>query len=570
MHHRSNALLNAHARLWAAFLFVCALSSGPLSAQATATATAAGSGIASIAVDDGSVTVTLCEGDDGVDGPAELVALGVHQGLSDNAAALWSGIPSGQRVVLPRFDEAGRDRLFQRFVLRQSGGDGPTPMGHDRFVDDFAGLTTTGTHAPWPTNIKGIQAPLLLDDLPELGVGHITDNIPIVSLIAGYAQPGDDPEFTYSVDGVAYAFEPDAVRAKDRLYRAMHEMGVNVVGIILCYHTAAGSRYRPRFAERGPQPHGPLFHQDADPANMVQGITAVNLETDEGQRAYRAALGFLARRYSRADNRFGRLGGYIIGNEVNSHWVWHHMGPAAPEQVARQYALQVRLSYSAAREHDPAPRVFVSLDHFWNARHGNDPTHAMPGRELLERFAQEMTQGGDLPWGLAYHPYPEDLFDPSFWEDDTAWLAHDTPRITYNNIELLVDYMRRPGMRYGGEPRAVILSEQGFHAGEGAAGETLQAAAYALAHAKLSRLDGIDAHILHRHTDHPREGGLLLGVRACDARGRPTRRRPMFEVFAAAGTDGQAAAFAFALPIIGLADWEQARPAAGPFPEERR
>ncbi|MFI4859114.1 MAG: DUF5722 domain-containing protein [Phycisphaerales bacterium JB063] len=537
------------------------------------TAAQAGSGIVSVAANDETVTVTLGEaaGDDGTrTGHTELVALGVHQALTTDSPAVWAGTPSGQRVVLPRFDDAGNDRLFQRFVLRSREDERVLPWGPGRFADDLAGLNATGTHEPWPSGIKGIQAPLINEDMPALGVSHITDNISIASLIAGYAGPDDDPAFTYTVDGVAYAFDPDAVRHKDALYRTMHEYGINVVGIILCYRAQADSRYSPRFDDaEGQNGDGPLYHREADYDQMVQRITAVNLDTEEGQRAYRAVMGFLARRYTRSDNRYGRLGGYIIGNEVNSHWVWHHMGPATPEQVAQQYALQVRLSYYAVRVHDPRPRVFVSLDHFWNARHGEDPTHAMPGRELLERFAQQMKQAGDLPWALAHHPYPEDLFDPAFWEDGTAWLAHDTPRITYRNIELLVDYMRRPGMRYRGEARPIILSEQGFHAGATEASERVQAAAYALAHVKLSRLEGIVAHILHRHTDHPHEGGLLLGVRACDAQGRPTRKRLMFDVFAAAGTDREAEVFAFALPVIGLADWDEAAPAAGPFPPTR-
>ncbi len=527
---------------------------------------AAGSGIASVAVHQQAVTVTLA---DTGQGRLELVALGVHEPLDADAAVLWAGTLAGQRIELPRIDDDGQDRLFQRFLMRQAGDPTSIPLGVGRFADDLDGLAATGTHAAWPTSIKGIQAPLVLDDMAELGVAHITDNISIATLIAGYAQPGDDPQYTYTVDGVAYAFRPEAVQRKDELYRTMHAQGINVIGIILCYRAMPDSRYSPQFPGDGRPTSSPLYHRDAAYDQMVQRITAVNLDTEAGQRAYRAVVGFLARRYSREDNRYGRLGGYIIGNEVNSHWVWHHMGPAEPEQVARQYALQVRLSYYAARLHDPAPRIFVSLDHFWNARHGDDPTHAMPGRELLERFAAETRRTGDLPWQLAHHPYPENLFDPAFWEDQTAWLAHDTPRITYHNIELLVDYMRRPAMCFRGEPRPIILSEQGFHAGEGEHGEELQAAAYALAHVKLSQLDGIHAHILHRHTDHPHEGGLRLGVRACDAQGHPTHTRLMFDVFAAAGTDRQPEAFAFALPLIGIEDWAKAAPAQGPFPDER-
>ena len=67
-------------------------------------------------------------------------------------------------------------------------------------------------------------------------------------------------------------------------------------------------------------------------------------------------------------------------------------------------------------------------------------------------------------------------------------------------------------MLHNGNPRRVILSEQGFHTPDGPEGEQLQAAAYCLAWNQVNRDCGIDAFILHRHVDHKHEGGLRLGL----------------------------------------------------------
>ena len=48
----------------------------------------------------------------------------------------------------------------------------------------------------------------------------------------------------------------------------------------------------------------------------------------------------------------------------------------------------------------------------------------------------------------------------------------DTPRITFKNLEVLTEYLRRPELLYKGQPRRVILSEQGFHTPDGPDGRS--------------------------------------------------------------------------------------------------
>jgi hypothetical protein len=123
-------------------------------------------------------------------------------------------------------------------------------------------------------------------------------------------------------------------------------------------------------------------------------------------------------------------------------------------------------------------------------------------------------EGGDFDWHVAFHPYPENLFDPRFWNDKTATTnVLTTPRITFKNIELLPVYLRRPELLFNGQPRRIISSEQGFHTPKGTNVEMIQAAAYAYAYKKIEAIDGTDSFILHRHVDHKAEGGLRLGPR---------------------------------------------------------
>jgi hypothetical protein len=58
--------------------------------------------------------------------------------------------------------------------------------------------------------------------------------------------------------------------------------------------------------------------------------------------------------------------------------------------------------------------------------------------------------------------------------------------------------------------------------------------------------------------DHPQEGGLHFGLRAHDGSSNVNgigKKRAIWSVFQSAGTAQEDSAFAFALPIVGRADW---------------
>jgi hypothetical protein len=243
---------------------------------------------------------------------------------------------------------------------------------------------------------------------------------------------------------------------------------------------------------------------------------------------------------------------------VNSHWWWYNLGRAAPETVVREYEAAVRLVWSGVRSVSAGARVYLSLEHHWSIRYpAGDEEQAFAGRELLDRFATLAREGGDFDWHLAYHPYPENLGRPEFWNDKSALPSFDTPRITFRNIEFLPAYLARTELQHAGKVRRIILSEQGFHSKDDAGSELVQAAAFAAAWYKIARTEGVDAFIYHRHVDHAAEGlNLGLWTREEKSVSTPDRRKPIYDVFRAADTPAWEKAFAFALPIIGVETWD--------------
>jgi hypothetical protein len=399
---------------------------------------------------------------------------------------------------------------------------------------------------PYPSaaSKKGLQVEIVEDAL-ALGVKHAALNLNLSQLID---PTGNTNNPSWLSDGRTYWFKRSYVEQMDKLIKPLSERDILVNLILLAYQSSDAEVNRLMLH--------PLYS-----TNAPNHLGAFNTVTDDGRRWFIATMEFIAERWSRPDRKFGRVVGYIMGNEVNSHWWWSNMGRVTMQDFADDHLRSVRLAHRAIRKQCSWGRVYLSLEHHWNIRYrAGDEQQSFPGRAFIDYFGQRAKEGGDFDWQIAFHPYPENLFDPRFWNDKTATTNASTPRITFKNLEMLTAYMRKPEMLYNSQPRRIILSEQGFHTPKGPDGETLQAAAYCYAYKKVERLDGIDAFILHRHVDHPHEGGLLLGLRGMHPQGGdPHPKKKIYECFRLADTEDWENAFEFALPVIGLTSWTDLR-----------
>jgi hypothetical protein len=383
---------------------------------------------------------------------------------------------------------------------------------------------------------KGLQVQMT-DDALALGIRHAAINVQLGDYLTTTPQPGDRP-----LPDTPYALKEEALRGLDASVKTFAQAKVQVYAILLARATGNGA------LDAG------LLHPDYDPKTPNR-LAAFRTTDKVGTQTLSEFCRALSTRYK------GQVQGWIVGNEVNSHEAWFNMGSAPVEKVVDSVERSLRIVHRAVAPN--RGNVYLSLDHFWTLRHHVDrPDLSLPGREVLDRVGALAKARGDFPWHVAYHPYPENLFEPRFWLDKTAPLRFDAPRVTFKNLELLTEYLKRRDLLWQGKPRRVILSEQGFHRPDGADGETIQAAAYAYAWQRVARNPGIDAFILHRHVDHAGEGGLRLGLwtNRPGSQADPDRKTKMWEVMRAAGTRGESDAMAFALPVVGLSSWRDASP----------
>ena len=393
---------------------------------------------------------------------------------------------------------------------------------------------------------KGLQVELI-DDAIALGVRHATLNLNLCDVVRPGASEADPSVLTYRNASGSYTMNAAYLHGVEQQIRQLTEGGALVYVILLTYESDR------------PEVNRVMLHPGYE-SPAPNRLGAFNTRTDEGRQWLAATLECLAGRWSDPAGTNGCVVGYIVGNEVNSHWWWSNCGRATLEEFTDDYLTAVRTVHQAVRSKATWPRVYVSLDHHWGIRYpAGDPQQTFAGKQFVDLFARRAkeTPGGDFDWNIAYHPYPENLFEPRFWNDTTALESPDTPRITFKNLHVLTDYLQRPELLYQGEPRHVILSEQGFHSQPTPEGEELQAAAFCYAYHKVDHLAGIDAFILHRHVDHPQEGGLNLGLRRrTPGAADPYPKKPMYHCFQAAGTPAWDEASKFALPMVGLESWE--------------
>ena len=473
-----------------------------------------------------------------------------QQAIRERSLPHVAALPANRRefsIKVPRYlasADGRRDRLFTRWLIVRAGARGEEQLSAARYADAVA-----ARHA-WPEkkprSKKGLggftaNRPELLGDLDALGIDSVTVNLQLSRYLR--AQPSAKT-FPFNCNGRTYQADRAEIEKLDRTLLAAARRDALVLGILLVSKAGAWDGALGKIMQ----------HPDCEPAGT---FSMANVTSAEGVEHYLALLDFLAERYSRPGAPFGRIHHFIVHNEVDAGWVWTNCGEKPPVLYLDQYHKSMRLAQLVARQYDPHARAYISLTHHWAATANH---RFYPGREVLGHLLAFSRVEGDFDWGIALHPYPESLREPKTWRDRQATFSFDTPMITFKNVEVLDAWVREPAQRFRGrEIRSVHLSEQGPNSPDYSAPALReQAAALAYVWQKIRRLETIEAFEFHNWIDNRGEGGLRIGLRRFpDDREEPFGRKPVWHVYRALDTADEAEATAFALPIIGVQNWDE-------------
>lgn len=425
-------------------------------------------------------------------------------------------LPNAVIFSIPRFD-GERDRICNKFKVTVNDAGNLLETQGICYVTDIGEISINTEPFPDSGTIKGLQV-RILEDARELGIKHAGININQPSI----ARPDSSGDvIPYSMDGRDFFFDRKEVEVYDKTIQELTSIGATVYLILLNCPERSGTKIHPALKET-------LYHPDFNEKDPEARISAFNTVTPEGFAYYKAFIGFLCERYCRQDGKYGSAQGLIISNEVNSQYVWGNAGEKTVEEFASLYTVAMRTAWYIMQTYYQSGRVYLSLEHHWTLAFRPEPKRYYGGKALFDALIRLSVNEGNYDWGMAHHPYPENLFYCDFWNDETATDSFETGRITFKNLQVLTRYMNLPINKYRGRCRHIILSEQGFHSEYTDESEAMQKAAYCLAYEKVLQLPDIDCFIYHAHRDNKLEFGLNLGIRRRNEAGDPTEPKPIY------------------------------------------
>lgn len=425
--------------------------------------------------------------------------------------------------IVPNREGIRYDKVFSKWAVVKVDGDRQTLDSHARYADDV--VPKKSPEAVPLRNKKGFGAgdiDLYFSDCKEMNVGSITMNVVLNDYIKG-----EGSGYSYGGQNYSLGAFKDYV---DRVTRRAGEMDLVVSAIILCQTNS-------------------IFK---DPENKGGNYTMPNLTTAKAFNLYAAALEHMASTHCTPGNRISH---WIMHNEVDFANEWTNMGDQPMMRYLDRYIKSMRICYNIVRQYDQNASVLGSYTHCWAKADGS-----FAPKMMLEKTVEYSSAEGDFRWGVAYHPYPQNLAKPSFWIDDTqATYSLNSKYVTFKNLEVIDAWIRQKENFYKGKTKRVLfLSEQGTNSPSYSESDlTLQAAGGAWAWKKVSKLDGIDAIQWHNWADNKAEGGLRIGLRTF-AEGSVSNLtpKPVWYVWKAAGTAEEDSVFDQYKTTLGISDWD--------------
>jgi hypothetical protein len=463
------------------------------------------------------------------------------------AFASIAPIPQGTsfEIKKSRFISNGNspyDRLYSRWIIAAKKGPQYQLESFAHYADDIRNIATQYLPEEKPESKKGlagfIAAGNTTPDLKDLNIKNVTINVNLPTTVS--LTP---TAYSYNLNGKLVYFNTNVINGLDQTVKTCSNQNILVSAILLIPRGLSGE-FKTAFVH---------------PSSNAGVYSMANLTSLDGFNLYRACVAFLAERYSRPGKEYGRIHHWIVHNEVDNGYYWTNAGDLKIENYTELYDRSMRTVYYTVRQYNPSAKVFLSLTHFWN---GSAAGIFYPPHNLLDIFNKLSNMQGDYEWGIAYHPYPENSFDPKSWNDpDITNDLKTTDYITPKNIELLDEWIRMKSHLYKGlKIRTLLFSEQGVHS---VSYETedlkVQAAGLAYMWKKFNRLPSLEAFDYHRADDDRSESGLLLGLWTVKAgtNSDPDKKKASWFVYQKAGTGEEDNFFSFALGVIGVKSWAE-------------
>lgn len=424
-------------------------------------------------------------------------------------------------------------KLYSRFVVAALQGGVYVPISNEMYITNPEAVASKATAYPIRSK-KGLTADWrYASDLSDLGAGYASYELDVSRFFTAGGT-------NYTYNGKTYSFNSGVVAEYDVVCQKFANEGCNVVMVIKnSYNPATLDLILP--AARVPG----------------QNCYALNVAEQASSEKIAALLSFLSNRYSGSK---GTIHTWIIGNEINNNSPWHYAGDMDGETFAAQYAKEFRLCYNAIKSQNAGARVFINIDQRWT--HTDANPYAYAGRQILDSFANNINESGNIDWGLSIHPHPVPLYNCQFWNLPPAYAAmklvthaDNSKMVNPSNVDVITNHMAQPFLLSpSGSVRHILISEMGFTSSNPQipTDQNIQAAAMVYAYKLTASNPFIEGVIIHRQIDHASEvinDGMAVGIR--DANGVPKVSYNAFKYMDTANTSISDSL----LPYLGATSW---------------
>lgn len=430
-------------------------------------------------------------------------------------------------------------RLFSKFVVAVKKDGKFLPISKPRYITNPEAIAKYMPSFTTTTSKKGLLVDpekLAGSELDDLGVKHAAYNIPL-SRILGNTSNAYYPTVYYTYNGRSYAFNGQIIAEYDYVFSTLTNKGISITAIIL-------NDIHPGYMQ--------LIHPKARSGGRAP-YYAFNATDEEGTEFIAAIGSFLANRYSGSGH--GKVMNWVIGNEINARNEWNYIEYMDTPSYVEEYAKAFRIFYNSILSVNGNARVYLSLDQQWGKNLYSNKGYG--SKEILDEFNRNIKAGGNIDWGVAYHPYNYPLTSAKAWSTSGRASSYvldseTTPVITIKNIHVLTNYLQKEELLTdSGEVRHVTLSEMGYTS---SAGQDLQAASFVYAYKIIESNRYIDNMLFSRETDAPSEvaDGLALGINTLGG-----GHKSIYNAFKYVDTADSAAYTDFALRVIGISSWSE-------------
>ena len=287
--------------------------------------------------------------------------------------------------------------LYDKFVVAVKQNGRYLAVSTPHYITNPEAIADYTAAFPEVDSIKGLlvdSQKLGTTELDELGVKHAVYNVPLSRLL-GPTTDKNYPTITYTYNGKDYELNGRVVSEYDYAFSTLTEKGIVTTAILLNDKS-----------EAYPQ----MIHPLSRDGNAY--YYAFNAAEEEGSEYLAAVVSFLAERYR--DTEHGIVMNWVVGNEINVRSLWNYMQYVDLEIYVREYAKAFRICYNVIKSANANARVYISLDQQWNRElTGNSSYNS---KAILDEFNAQITEEGNIGWGLAHHPYSIPMTWPKFWD----------------------------------------------------------------------------------------------------------------------------------------------------------